>query len=323
MEDISRAWGRAQRSPLVPRRREAGIALVLVLWVIALLTVMALGLTATQRTETALTRNQLDVVRFRALTDAAINYAILNLQSPLPLDSADQAELWLPDAVPRRWTFAGQSLQVTLFNEKSRIDLNLAQVEALQSLLVAVGTEPDTAASLANRILDWRDEDDLRLLDGAEDSDYEAEGWPYGAKDGPFDTVEELQQVLGMNRSLYRQIATALSTDSDSDKVEEELATPLVIAALRGLTLEQAEEERQLRAEPGTAGSQAEDLATAPLNRGGPLYRVQVTWLVDGHPAQTSETLVISNPGAVPPYSIRWRRVGLSNEPAMRPAPST
>ena len=35
------------------------------------------------------------------------------------------------------------------------------------------------------------------MLNGAEDADYEAEGLPYGAKDGPFQSVEELRQVLG------------------------------------------------------------------------------------------------------------------------------
>jgi Tfp pilus assembly protein PilX len=45
-------------------RRAHGIALVLVMWVLALLTVMALGLTTTQRTQAALTANQVDAARF-------------------------------------------------------------------------------------------------------------------------------------------------------------------------------------------------------------------------------------------------------------------
>jgi general secretion pathway protein K len=47
---------------------------------------------------------------------------------------------------------------------------------------------------LVDAILDWRDEDDLHLVNGAEDPDYKAAGLPYGAKDGPFDSLEELQQ---------------------------------------------------------------------------------------------------------------------------------
>jgi general secretion pathway protein K len=47
-----------------------GIALVLVLWVLTLLTVMAVGMTAAQRTETALTENVIAEARFRALSEA-------------------------------------------------------------------------------------------------------------------------------------------------------------------------------------------------------------------------------------------------------------
>lgn len=297
--------------------RERGIALVLVLWVIALLTLMALGLTATQRTETALTRNQVDAVRFRALADAALHYAVLNLQVPPPVEGRDRAEVWIPDGSPLRWRFGGETLEIRVFNEASRIDLNAVQSDLLQALLAVLGVEPEAAASLTNRILDWRDEDDLRLVDGAEDGDYEAAGLPYGAKDRPFDSVEELQQVLGMTRALYRELAPALSTDAGSEQVDEELATPLVLAALRGIALEEAEEEVRLRHEPVVPGAEPAEAGI----RGGPLYRVRVTWIVGRRRTQTMEALIASNPGSDPPFTIGWRRFGLAAGPVVRPDP--
>ena len=60
-----------------------------------------------------------------------------------------------------------------------------------------------SAAALVDAIVDFRDEDDLHCLQGAEDRDYADAGLPRGAKDAAFEAVEELQQVLGMTREIY------------------------------------------------------------------------------------------------------------------------
>ena len=73
-------------------RRQKGIALMLVLWVVALLTIIAVGLTASQRTESTLAANQVATVRFRALAEAGINYTVLNLLAQPPLSGAVKPE---------------------------------------------------------------------------------------------------------------------------------------------------------------------------------------------------------------------------------------
>ena len=80
---------------------------MLVLWVVALLTIIAIGMTATQRTESTLAANQLGSAHFRAQADAAINYAAFRLMAQPSLDGEDSDELWIPDGTPRGWMFAG------------------------------------------------------------------------------------------------------------------------------------------------------------------------------------------------------------------------
>ena len=63
---------------MVRIRRQRGIALMLVMWVLTLLTVMAVSLTVSRRTEIALTDNQVESARFRALAEAAIAYTALH-----------------------------------------------------------------------------------------------------------------------------------------------------------------------------------------------------------------------------------------------------
>lgn len=299
---------------------QTGIALVLVLWIIALLTVMALGLTTTQRTESALTQNQLDGARFRAAAEAAINLTSLNLLST-SLETVPSEAVLVPDGVPRTLTFDGIELSVTLYNEASRLNLNSVTQDQLATLIeLAQGDDGFDQAqrdALADAILDWRDADDLTQLNGAEDGDYDAAGLPYGARDEPFQSVEELRQVLGMTRALYQRLAPDLSVDNDSGRVDQQFASAPVIAALQGLSLEDAQRYVDERNAPVLEGAQQ----PAAVNRGGPLYRVRVG-LADADGATRSmEALMLLQPGQKPPVKVRWRRYGLLHQESTSPIP--
>ncbi len=295
-----------------------GIALVLVLWVLTLLTVMAVGLTAAQRSETALTENQIDDARFRAVADAAIAYAMYSFLLPADLlpeqmpeqigDESGAAAAWVPNGAPRNWAFGGMRVEIAVFNEQSRINLNEAQTDLLQALMIAMGVSDDQAVAIADAIADWRDGDDLRLLNGAEDGDYADSGRVVGAKDEPFTAVEELQQVLGITPALYRLLRPSLTVDSQGARVDEAFATAPVLAALRGISLAEAELLVQERDDPLLAGLEG----PRAVNRGGPLYRIELRELAARGGGRRMEALVELTPGQSPPYLIRWRRLGLA-----------
>jgi general secretion pathway protein K len=285
---------------------------MLVLWIIALLTIIAVAMSSAQRTETALTANLLDAARFRAQADAAVAYAALQLMAPPVAELEEGAETWVPDGQPRSWTFAGAELEIVVLNEASLIDLNQAPRELLIGLLAAAEVPEEEQDAIADAILDWRDEDDLHLAAGAEDPDYAAAGLSYGAKDAPFESVEELRDVIGMSRDLYRALAPVL-TVAGTGRVDEALAPPMVVAALRGMTVEEA--ERQLLEE--AAGELANPVPAA-VKRGGPLYRIRVTRLGNDGARLTMEVLASVQRGAPIPVAVRWRRYGLF---ADRPEP--
>jgi general secretion pathway protein K len=303
----------------------------LVLWVLTLLTVMALGMTATQRTETALTDNRIEEARFRALSDAAIAYAMYSYLMPPEQDEGPgigagartptapgqeerEQTAWIPNGAPRTWHFDGVPLAISVYDEQSRINLNLAPAPLLAALMAAFGVEEEQATALADAILDFRDEDDLKLLNGAEDKDYEDAGLPLGAKDAPFAAVEELQQVLGMTPPLYRLMAPELTVDSESEQIDEAFATPAAIAATQGIDLEEARQRVQERDSPTLPGS----LGPSAAQRGGPLYRIQVRADGSGDRTRIMEALVEMAQGEQPPYRVRWRRFGLT-APAAEP----
>ena len=305
---------------------------------------MALGLTAAQRTESTLTANALDGARFRAAADAGIAYAILNLLAPPTLDLnvaaaparnvGGQPQEWLPDGSPRPWTFAEVPLSISVSNEASRIDLNHADAKTLTALFMVLDVAEDAAAALADRILDWRDPDDLVGLNGAEDSAYAAEGLPYGAKDGPFTSVEELRQVLGVTPELYARLAPELTVDSGVDQVDQQFASAAVLAAVQGVTLEDAKAAVAERTDPRLGAITGS--AAAVSGRGGPVYRIRVARAAsiddslagpdqpsDGTPAGVAglamESLVRIEQGGKPPFKVVWRRHGLAPPPPPPP----
>ena len=293
--------------PLNGRQKdmEQGIALMMVLWVITLLTIIAVGLTTTQRMETALAANQVFGATFRAQADAAINFTALNLltqpsvEALADKDSMESQGFWLPDGQPRLWRWGEQALEIRVVNEASLIDLNMADPGLLMALMKAAGVqEPE---NLVDAILDWRDPDDLHLVNGAEDEQYAAAGLPYGAKDGPFDSVEELGQVMGFDRELYQALAPALTVTSGQASPGVEFAPPLVQAALQGIGLEELEE--RLAQETEILGE-----SSTVAGRGGPLYRIQVRWQAPGEGYRSMEALTKIELGSQPPVQVLWRR---------------
>jgi general secretion pathway protein K len=203
-----------------------GVALIAVLWIVALLTVIGTGFALDMRTETTLTQELLAGARARAAAEAGVFRGIWEVLKP------DRRRRWRADGTQRPWSFRSYRVIIALQDEGGRIDLNSGSRELLGALLTANGVEDERRAALVDAIQDWRDADDARSAKGAEDPEYQAEGRAAGAKDAPFNTVAELQQVLGMSRRLYERLAPALTVHSHLPGVDAQLAPPSVLRAL-------------------------------------------------------------------------------------------
>jgi general secretion pathway protein K len=188
--------------------RQRGIALVLTLWMSALLTVIAGSFAFTARTNTLLAQNLAASARAEALADAGIYRAIYELLKP-----ATSANV-KGNGVPSHWDFGGAQLRVTLLDVAGKIDLNYGSEVLLRGLLKNAGLNENQREALLDAIVDWRDRDDLRRANGAEAAEYRAAGLAYVPSNAPFSTVDELQRVLGMTPVLYAKLADALTVES-------------------------------------------------------------------------------------------------------------
>lgn len=214
-------------------RQARGAALLLVLWLVALLIALVGAFALTAKIEGLQGR-----VLHRGLVAgeaarAGVEYALVRAQD------TDPSRQWLPDGRPYRWTFGDAALEVSLVDENGKIDLNQADPPLLAAFFQVFGLEQPQAAQLASAILDWRDPDVLSQPEGgAEDPDYAAAERPYGAKDASFESVAELEQVLGMTPELYARVAPHLTVFSGRTRPDPAFATAEVLQSM-GLDAEQ------------------------------------------------------------------------------------
>lgn len=238
---------------MTPQHGNKGAALVLVLWLIALLTAVVGAFVLTARVEQLQQRVQDDSGRGAQVSAAGIAYAMWRLRSD------PQRPPWQPDGRLYRWRFDGSQVDLRIEDESGKINLNLADSMVLEAFLKALG-EPDAdARQIAAAIIDWRDADDLSPPGGgAEARDYVASGLPYGPRNRNFETVGELQQVLGMTPALYARMQPMLTVHSRAGRPDPRFARGPVLTAL-GLdaTLLLAQREREQGSAGGAGESQA------------------------------------------------------------------
>ncbi|MFY2763302.1 general secretion pathway protein GspK [Arenimonas sp. MALMAid1274] len=211
-----------------------GAALLLVLWVLLLLAGLVAVFALTARTEAlqgSALRNNLGS---RLAADAGVEIAALRLSA------ADPAARWMPDSRLNKFAFDDYTVDVRIQDEAGKFDLNASDANDLANLLMVLGVEEERARPLAGAIQDWRDSDSLlAVTGGAEDRDYEAAQRPYGAKDQPFATLSELQQVLGMDEATYRLMVPHVTIFTAQPRPDVSFAQMPVLQAL-GLGADQA-----------------------------------------------------------------------------------
>ncbi len=249
-------------------RRHRGVALIIVLWITVLLAVVVGSYLLLARTESLQARNLVDAARARAAAEAGIHRAAVELRNP------DLESRWLGDGRPYVFELDGIEVEVRLRDETGLVDINLAD-ETLLSQLLEFNTDLEEPArqALVQAILDWRDPDDLPRLQGAERDEYEAAGLPYGPRNAPFDTVAELQQVLGMNWRLYQQLEPVITVHSGRPSVNPAFAPAQVLQMLPGMDPERARQYVEQRHQIPMGSQPLPPLpdGTQPLAQGGGL----------------------------------------------------
>ena len=210
------------------RRRQQGMALIVVLWLIVLLSIMAAGHARNVHTDTKLASRQVEVAKARGLAEAGINHVILemladNSTHEIPIDGA----VFAIDVYDTTVTLAVRKAS-------GLVDLNAASSDLLDAVLQACGVEDGRRPALIDAILDWRDGDNLTHLNGIEDKDYLAAGLPWTSRDDAFVSIDELKYLPGVDQGLFERMAPLVTVYSGRAGIDIENAPPILVTILVG-----------------------------------------------------------------------------------------
>jgi type II secretory pathway component PulK len=148
-----------------------------------------------------------------------------------------------------------ERLEVRIRGEGARLNINrlLEQQDriTMKNLFMMWGLEDTEADGLIDKMIDWVDGDDFRLLNGAERAEYEALGIPDAPANRPFRSVQEMGRVLGMERlaEVKPDWAETFTIFGDG-RVDVNEAPAEVLQAVTGLTPEMVEGILQQRRGP-------------------------------------------------------------------------
>ncbi|MGY4639101.1 type II secretion system minor pseudopilin GspK [Pseudomonas sp. TE24901] len=177
-------------------KRQRGAALLLVLWVLALLSVLLGGLVGWVQLESR------QALWFRQHTQTVLAAeAGIALAMTDPRRVADGREIGL--------TFDDAHLHVSLRSERGKLYLVNAEADDFMRLALACGASQAQASALAKAL-------ETRRNRGL----------------APFRVLEEVRQLPGMTQALYSQLLPEITLWSDLDRPDAAFASPLMRKAL-------------------------------------------------------------------------------------------
>ncbi len=217
-------------------KKQSGFAMVIVIWVLSLLTIMAASFALSMRRETTVISAVKDNAVMQAYAEAGLGMA----QQMLSL--TDNNSRWRADGSIYPLRYQDVDIRVRVFSEQGKIDINKADEQLLTELISSLPIELDAQQALVSAILDWRDQDDLVHLNGAEKDEYEQAGLSYHPANKNFQLIDELKLVLGMSKESYQQLKGLITVYSKQPKVNLKLASKEVLEVVGKLDTETMDE---------------------------------------------------------------------------------
>lgn len=167
-----------------------GSALLVVLWVIALLSFLIITsmMVVMQDVETVAARRL--VFRARQLAEAGLAIGANPLVKP-------------GDPLLRRSFGHAESYEVNITTEESRLNIGALLTEekrvVLERLFSSWGLRPLESQAVVDALMDWVDADNFKRLTGAEKTDYQKEGFNDRPYNRPIQSLDEVMLVRGMD----------------------------------------------------------------------------------------------------------------------------
>ncbi len=194
-------------------RGQKGYALVFVLWVSALIAVVASGLVTRVRTN-ALVASNID----KSVTAAAIADGVTRLLA----QRLSEGREFKSDGTADTCEYEGARVYFAVQDQAGLVDLNTAPAFLLTEFFARFGENPEASRRLADAVIDFRDVDQISQDGGPEPARYD--GRTFGPKNAPFETIEEMDQIPGIEVQRYRLMTEFMTVNSFEAGIDPEAA---------------------------------------------------------------------------------------------------
>ena len=216
---------------------ESGSVLIIVIWVAFGLVSLALYFAHSMSFELRSSENRVAAIEAEQAIEGAARYVSNILATtitqqqqpgtmPDPLGYRSEAvpvgdaRFWLIGRDTNTWQNGPDRLTFGLVDEASKLNLNTATMDMLQAL-------PNMTAELAANIVAWRQPTNDASVGGAQSETYLRLQPPYLCKNAPFETVDELRLVYGLNLELLYGEDSNLNGLLDPNETDGETLPPL------------------------------------------------------------------------------------------------
>lgn len=281
--------------------RERGLALLVVLWIIASAALLVSSFNATVRSGVSLASSEMQLATIEGLLDAGAEIAATRL-----IDE-EITRRWPADGKPHRVSFAGAELTISIDDPNGLIDLNKADKEVLLGLLRQFAGSEQNATRLRDRILAARGTNEKdghlpgRSADGKASPDRLAQS-------SAFIDMAELRRMEGVGLDLYRQISPYLTVYGRDGRINPSAAPSQVLASIPGMTNLDVERLRAAANAPQSKDTAVLELAQRAgsyLGDGpGPAHVVSVVAATSGGYRAGKSFVVVTGLDADAPYRL-------------------
>lgn len=233
------------------KKLQEGVALIMVIWVLTILTVIVLSFSFMSRTETYSTVSFKEGIEKKFFAEAGIQRGITELfyrdLYKTQNIEFEGREVWKTNGSPYKGEIGSGYYVVRITDESGKVDINTASDVVLKNLLLNLGVAIEDADIIVDSIMDWKDADDLYRLHGAEDDYYMSLKHSYRAKNADFETLEELILVRGITPEILygtaekKGLIDFITINSKTNTININAAPKEVLVSIPGITNEMAD----------------------------------------------------------------------------------
>jgi len=204
----------AIRTPNSDPQTQRGVVLIMVLWVIAILSMIVLEFSFAMRTEIYIAKNFKEETQLYAIAEGGVQRAIAELiykhdptvqqkrgkkLEEIPLEQRE----WMTDGRTYSLPFDQGTCEVKITSESGKVNINVVSEETLRKIMKQLSLEEGMGDIVVDSILDWRDPDDFYRVNGAENDYYKSLKEPYNCKNANLDSIEELLLIRSITSDLF------------------------------------------------------------------------------------------------------------------------